>query len=126
MNNLTDAERAARMRRAIEGGDRVPGGSVVDTSRSLARVNYDAGMKLLPELHQARWAERYGELMRERAKAKEAGDTGKVEELREAILDHHKTRWDTSGTRARIEADYLHEAPEEARRFFAKHRGHKR
>lgn len=81
-------------------------GHVVDTSRSLARISYDAGIRLLPELHQARWAERYGELMRDRRKAWEAGDMAKVEALRQAILDHHKSRYDTTETRARIEAQY--------------------
>ncbi|MBD8872876.1 hypothetical protein [Rhodanobacter sp. DHB23] len=90
--------------------DPMPSGSatgrVVDESRSVARINYDAGMKLLPELHQARWAERYGELMRDRSKAKATGDVTKVEELRQAILEHHKSRYDTSSTRELIEAQY--------------------
>lgn len=94
----------------VEAGAKVPSasavGNVVDTSRSLARVSYDAGIKLLPELHQTRWAERYGELMRDRNKAWAAGDVAKVEELRKTILDHLKTRYDTTETRALIEEQY--------------------
>jgi len=104
--------------RVIDTGDvpfpvRNPVGSVVDKSRTLAQVNFDAGMKLLPELHQARWAEHYGELMRDRTKARAAGDTAKVEELRQAILDHHKSRYDTTETRQLIEAQYRRESAEE-------------
>lgn len=88
-------------------------GRVVDTSRSVARFNYDTSVKLLPELHQARWAERYGELMRDRTKARESGDPGKVEELRAAILDHQKTRYDTSSTLELIEDQYRQELAKE-------------
>lgn len=88
---------------------RNPTGHVVDTSRSLARINYDAGMKLLPELHQARWAEHYGELHSDKRSARAAGDSGKVKELEQAISDHLKTRYDTSGTRELIEAQYRRE-----------------
>ncbi len=123
MKDPTDAERVARMRRRIEGGDSVPGGSVVDRSRSIARVSYDAGMELLPELHQTRWAEQYGKLHSERRAAVAAGDAGKVAEVMQAIQDHLKGRYDTSSTRELIETQFRHEAPEEARQFFAKHRG---
>jgi len=81
-------------------------GSVIDESRSLARINYDASMELLSELHQTRWAERYGELMHDRSKARAAGDAAKVAELRLAILEHHKSRYDTTETRQLIEARY--------------------
>jgi antitoxin component of RelBE/YafQ-DinJ toxin-antitoxin module len=98
---------------------RNPTGRIVDESRSVARVNYDAGMKLLPELHETRWAERNGELMRERTKARAAGDEGRVEELRVAILDHQKARYDTSGTRELIEVQYRRELANEQIKEFS-------
>lgn len=88
---------------------RNPTGRVVDTSRSPARFNYDTSMKLLPELHQARWAEHYGELHSDKRKAKAAGDDGLVKELEQAITDHLKTRYDTSSTRELIETQYRRE-----------------
>jgi addiction module RelB/DinJ family antitoxin len=122
---VSDVMREALLR-VIERRDvpfpvRNPTGRVVDESRSIARVNYDAGMELLPELHQARWAERNGELMRDRTKARAAGDEGRVEELRAAILDHQKSRYDTSSTRELIEMQYRRElANEQIKEFSAR------
>ena len=98
---------------------RNPTGRIVDESRSVTRVNYDAGMGLLPEVHETRWAERNGELMRERTKARVAGDEGRVEELRTAILDHQKSRYDTSSTRELIEMQYRRELANEQIKEFS-------
>lgn len=92
--------------------------AVFEKKPSLADVKYKSGLKLLPELHQARWAERNGEMMRERTKARAAGDEAKVAELRAKILDHQKMRWDTSSTLALIEAQYRRELIDEQIKAF--------
>ena len=67
----------------------------------------------LPELHQARWAQRMGELH----DAKRHATTSEAqEEAQAAIMVHYKSRHDLDATRKRLEVEYeLREAAERQR-----------
>jgi DNA-damage-inducible protein J len=106
--------------RVIDTGDvpfpvRNPIGQVVDDSRSLAQVKYDAGMKMLPELHQSWWSQQLGQLMSDERKAEAAGDAKQLASVDKALRAHYKLRHDTAVTKARLEKRLKDELQEEKR-----------
>lgn len=78
-----------------------------DTKRELAEM-------FMPELHRARWAERWAEL--EDAK-REAKTPGELAAVKAQLREHMKHEYDVAGTRQQIERELGPAAPKSHRRM---------
>lgn len=92
---------------------RAPVNESIDEDHSLARINYAAGIELLPELHQAWWAQQLAQLMEDERRAEASGDSRQITQADEALRHHYALRHITNITAEKLAATLQTELQQE-------------